>query len=282
MTRSTILFHKEWLLLLPRSYLYVPADNPRFLEKAETSPADSIILDLEDGVHRTKKNLARSQALEFLSRTNRINTVLRVNNDAFSSERELINHPKVSAIFLPKVENSASIEAFIKETGYSKKIIAFIESAQALRNIDQIASHQSVFSVGLGEADLFSNIVLGEAPHSQLRAYARCQLIFACAAHSKSAPIAPMSSNFIDLEAFKSESLELRAMGYWGRACIHPAQIEIVNEVFSADPAKIEEAKKIIEILDESSSGAEVALDGTMIDAAHLRWAKNYLDRIRH
>ena len=94
-------------------------------------------------------------------------------------------------------------------------------------------------------------------------------------------PIAPVSTNFIDLHEFEAECSELRSMGYWGRACIHPAQVEIANKVFMADEAKLEEAQKIVEILEGSQAGAEVALDGTMIDAAHLRWARNYLSRHR-
>jgi len=265
--------------LLARSYLYVPADNSRFLEKAETSLADSIILDLEDGVKNEKKQEARDKALAFLTQTQRNNFVLRVNPGSYEEEAELINHPKVKKIFLPKVEEVAAIELFLEETGAQNEIVVFIESARGLININDIAAQKSVTSIGLGEADLFSDVVLGEPPHPQLRNYARSKLIFACAAFAKSTPIAPMSPNFLDLEALRNECIELRSMGYWGRACIHPAQIETVHEVFSADPRKIEEAEKIIEILGESGSGAEVALDGSMIDAAHFRWAKNYLNR---
>ena len=77
--------------MLARSYLYVPADNSRFLEKAETSLADSIILDLEDGVKNEKKQEARDKALAFLTQTQRNNFVLRVNPGSYEEEAELIN-----------------------------------------------------------------------------------------------------------------------------------------------------------------------------------------------
>lgn len=267
--------------MLPRSYLYVPADNSRFLEKAETSPADAIILDLEDGVGLQRKEIARENAYSFLERSHRNYITLRVNPDSTAHERRLINHSAVNKVFLPKVDTPEMVEEFITSTQCQKPLAILVESAVGLRNINEIAAKKEVQSIGLGEADLFADIVLGEKPHNDLKSQARAQLIFASYGYSKMPPIAPVSTNFIDLGAFEAECLELRSMGYWGRACIHPAQVEIANKVFMADEAKLEEAQKIVEILEGSQAGAEVALDGTMIDAAHLRWARNYLARHR-
>lgn len=267
--------------MLPRSYLYVPADNSRFLEKAESSPADAIILDLEDGVSLQRKEIARENAYSFLERTSRQYITLRVNPDYSALERHLINHASVKKVFLPKVESPEMVEEFITSTQCQKPLAILVESAVGLRHINEIAAKKEVQSIGLGEADLFADIVLGEKPHPELKNHARAQLIFASYGHSKMPPIAPVSTNFIDLHEFEAECIELRSMGYWGRACIHPAQVEIANKVFMADEAKLEEAQKIVEILEGSQAGAEVALDGTMIDAAHLRWARNYLARQR-
>ncbi|NDA41707.1 MAG: CoA ester lyase, partial [Actinobacteria bacterium] len=86
--------------MLPRSYLYVPADNERFLEKAETSEADVVILDLEDSISASNKARARSLALDFLNKTNRKGIALRVNPIAVNDEIKLINHKKIDRIFL--------------------------------------------------------------------------------------------------------------------------------------------------------------------------------------
>jgi citrate lyase subunit beta/citryl-CoA lyase len=265
--------------LLPSSYLYVPADNSRFLEKAENSEAHAIILDLEDGVSSERKDLARENAYSFLEKTNRAYVALRVNLEAVQREKHLANQPKVRKVFLPKVNSAQVVRDFLTGSQCRKDLAVLIESAAGLQQINEIACIDQVQSIGLGEADLFADIVLGEQPHISLKNYARAQLIFASAAHSKIPPIAPVSTNFIDLEKYEAETIELRSMGYWGRACIHPSQVTIANQVFRRDEGKLEEARKIIEILQESQSGAEVALDGTMIDAAHLRWAKNYLAR---
>lgn len=264
--------------MLPRSYLYVPADNDRFLEKAKDSAADVIILDLEDGVAQAKKSIAREKALTYLNSTSKP-TALRVDADDFTNLSDLINHPNLSLVFLPKVSSQQDIEKFLATTHSTKLINALIETPQGLKKIDEIAATKPVSSIGIGEADFFANIVLGEKPHATLKNYVRATLVIASAAAQLHPPIAPVSSNFKDLTAYESETLELRAMGYWGRSCIHPSQVEIANKVFSADPDQLKKAREIITKLENSSSGALTDSDGEMIDAAHLRWARAYLDR---
>lgn len=264
--------------MLPRSYLYVPADNDRFLEKAKDSEADLIILDLEDGVSQTNKVIAREKALAFLNSSTRP-AALRVDADDISQLTELTQHENLSLIFLPKVSSKEDIVNFTKATGSHKSINALIESPQGLKKIDEIATAEYISSIGIGEADFFATIVLGEKPHATLRNYVRATLVIASAAAQLQPPIAPVSSNFKDLTAYEAETRELRAMGYWGRSCIHPAQVDIANKVFSADPEQLAKAREIIAKLENSSKGALTDSDGEMIDAAHLRWARSYLDR---
>jgi citrate lyase subunit beta / citryl-CoA lyase len=85
-----------------RSYLYVPGDNQRFLDKIADSKADAIILDLEDSVKFEAKSKAEQMLKEFLSSSNHQNLLLRVEPSRLKEQNNLINHPKIKKIYLPK------------------------------------------------------------------------------------------------------------------------------------------------------------------------------------
>lgn len=261
-----------------RSYLYVPADNARFLEKAETSEADAIILDLEDSVKVSAKNIAEGQLSEFLSTSQRINLMLRVEPNRISFEEELINHPKITKIYLPKANSLAAVQELNKHNKTNKAIHALIESSSGIENISEIATADNVVSLGIGEADFFGEISLSEEIHPAIKSYVRSKVVIASAAFNLRPPVAPVSSNFKNLENFADETKEFLAMGYWGRACIHPSQVEIANEIFTPNSKLKERAQKIIALMEHSQSGATVDDQGQMIDVAHLKWARRYLD----
>lgn len=263
--------------MLLRSYLYVPGDNQKFLAKAEVSTSDAIILDLEDSVKSDAKKFAEESVAQFLDASKRSNLMVRVEPTRLKATKDLINHPKVTKIYLPKVESSRDISEFNKLNQKGKPINALIESAVGLENIREIAQSENVESIGIGEADFFADIVLTSEISQSLLDFVRSRLVIASAANNLLAPIAPVSSNFKDLEMFEKETRELFNFGYWGRACIHPNQVEIVNRVFQQEEILIERARAIIASLESDGRGATSGTDGSMIDAAHLRWALRYL-----
>lgn len=261
-----------------RSYLYVPGDNQRFLDKAETSIADAIILDLEDSVKSDSKKLAEDRIREFLQKTSHQNLLLRVEPTRLNQIEDLINHPKIKKIYLPKANTSKEIEALNFYNSSNKPIHALIESARGLENISEIATSNNVSTLGIGEADFFSDVSLSTQISQGLLNYVRSKLVIASAAHNMKPPVAPVSANFQDLDKFEAETIEFLNYGYWGRACIHPNQIEIANKIFSINPEMVAKAQSIIDSLRESKSGAVVDEAGSMIDAAHIKWAEKYLN----
>lgn len=264
--------------MLMRSYLYVPGDNQKFLDKAESSNADAIILDLEDSVKHDAKEIAENTLREFLKSTNRNNLILRVEPSRIASISDLINHPKISKIYLPKADSKQAIDSFNQQNSAKKPIHALIESPAGLEKISEIASAENVQSLGIGEADFFAEIAISGQVHESLKSYVRSKVVIASAAYKLQPPVAPVSSNFKDLAKFEEETREFFAMGYWGRACIHPAQVDIANSIFTPDEKLKSKAEFIINALEKASSGAAVDDEGKMIDAAHLRWAQRYRD----
>lgn len=264
--------------MLPRSYLYVPADNERFLEKAETSEADVIILDLEDSISASNKARARSLALDFLNKTNRKGIALRVNPIAVNDEIKLINHKKIDRIFLPKVSQPSDVMGFIESSGTSSPLTAIIESPLGMINIKEVANIPQIASLSLGELDLFTSLVVADVAHEDLKTFSRSTLIFTSHAFNKLPPISPVSSNFKDLSTFETETMKFRAMGYWGRACIHPNQVSIANKIFTADKEMLRKAEEVIKLLGDGTRGVAQASDGSMVDIAHLHWARKFIE----
>lgn len=260
-----------------RSYLYVPGDNTRFLAKIATSSADAIILDLEDSVKTEAKSVAENTLHEFLASSDHKNLMLRVEPSRLREAEDLINHPKITKIYLPKADSQQVIDNLNLMNHSHKPIHALIESSLGLEKITEIAQAQNIQSLGIGEADFFAEIALTEEVHANLKSFVRSRVVIASSAYNLLPPVAPVSSNFADLTAFQQETREFLRLGYWGRACIHPAQIDIANEIFAIDPDLRSRAEFIVNALEQSNGGATVDRDGRMIDAAHLKWAWRYL-----
>ncbi|MBU3692322.1 MAG: CoA ester lyase [Candidatus Nanopelagicaceae bacterium] len=269
---------RGWYLMLMRSFLYVPGDNQKFLDKVESSNADAIILDLEDSVKFDSKEIAENTLREFLKSTSLNNLILRVEPSRIVNVLDLINHPKISKIYLPKADSKQAVDALNEQNSAKKPIHAIIESSIGLEKLSEIACMENVQSLGIGEADFLAEISLSDVVHESLKSYARSRIVIASAAYKLQPPVAPVSSNFKDLRKFESETKEFLEMGYWGRACIHPAQVDIANSIFTPDEKLKSKAEIIINALEKSSGGAAVDDEGKMVDAAHLRWAQRYRD----
>ncbi len=260
-----------------RSYLYVPGDNQKFLDKIADSEADVIILDLEDSVKLEAKSNAEQMLKDFLASTNHPNLLLRVEPSRLKQQSELINNPKIKKIYLPKSESTQSIQELNSFNDSNKPIHALIESASGIEAIDQIAKSKNVQSMGIGEADLFAQLSISGQMHPNIKNYVRSKLVIASSAYDLLPPTAPVNSDFKNLTSYEEETKEFLEMGYWGRACIHPTQVDIANKVFTPNPELKARAESIINALEHSNGGATVDEQGKMIDAAHLKWAKRYL-----
>ncbi|MBA8956891.1 hypothetical protein ACFQU9_14080 [Actinomadura namibiensis] len=110
--------------------------------------------------------------------------------------------------------------------------------------------------------------------------WARSQVVLASAAARVRPPIAPVSTDFRDLEALRTSTLALRRLGFRGRACIHPAQLPVVNEVFTPSPQEIARARDLVARHDAAmAEGSGVCLDerGRLVDEAVVRSARRLL-----
>jgi len=273
----------------PRSYLYVPADQNQKLEKAANRGADALIIDLEDSVSILNKEYARTNLVNFLNNFEGDATIwVRVNNNRNYLLDDLFAavHPKVTGISFPKSESSDQLFALDEEIlklenkiGTNKlQVLALIESAKGVVAANQIALSPRVTAMQLGEQDLSRELRLPSEFLDPPLAYARNAIIYASAMAGLMQPVGSVATQYSNLESLRESTQAIRRLGFFGRTCIHPAQVGVVNEIFSTDEGEVRRAQRIIELMEASNGGAAIFDDGSMIDQAHLKWARSILE----
>ncbi|MFB8351993.1 HpcH/HpaI aldolase/citrate lyase family protein [Streptomyces niveus] len=274
----------------PRSHLYVPADQPRFLRAAPRSGADALILDLEDAVAPSRKDGARAAAVEFAEERTaggpelwiRINEGARGRDDA----RALLATGRVDGLWMPKATAGADLDALIALVATAPEVALglLIESATGVLSLAGTAGRAGVRHLQLGEVDLRADLRMApdSAPGDQLLDWARGLTVAHTAAHGLVSAVAPVSVHTSDPGAFRTSSLRLRGLGFHGRACIHPVQVAVANEVFGVDPGELADAHALLDLFEQrvdAGSGAFRDSGGAMVDAATVRRARELTGR---
>lgn len=272
-----------------RSYLYCPADQPDRLSGALGRGADVVIIDLEDGVAASAKPEARGHAARFLSeRRSDLSPALMVRVNASEASRDLDALRDVANVcsgwYLPKA-TIGSVEVFASLLrsmlgDHPAPIVALIESAQGVLDAPAIARHGNVTNLALGEADLRADLGMAPSPDGSEFLPIRSAIVVASAAARIASPTAPASTDFRDLDAFRASCVELRALGFGARSCVHPAQVPIVAEVFEPSAEELDRARAMITAFDDAlTRGEGVLVDdaGRMVDEAVVRHARNLL-----
>ena len=278
-----------------RSHLYVPGDKPEVLAKALGRGADALIVDLEDAVAPTAKDEARRIITEWLAglpvaTENPVEIWIRTNSGADALiDVKAVASPAVTGFCVAKTESvdeienvAAALDVIEEELGLANGSFALaplLESASAVFLAREIAAAPRVKRLQVGEADLRADVgfTLGEDQRELL--FVRSMVVLASAAAGIDPPVGPVDPNFRDLDALKESTLAVQRLGYLGRACIHPAQAAVVNEVFTPSAESVEAARSLIERFDEAiAAGAGVFVDnGKMVDEAVIRQARRTL-----
>jgi citrate lyase subunit beta / citryl-CoA lyase len=267
-----------------RSYLYVPGDDPRRIEKALATGADAVVIDLEDAVAPNRKIEARKNAAEVLESEPARPTFVRVNapgSELAARDIDAVAAPYLSGLRLPKVESLESVRLVaetLEELRSQAIIQCLIESALGLELAFEIArSHERVSSISLGEADLAADLgVRGEAG----LLYARSRIVSASRAAGLPGPVQSVYTRVNDLDGLRRSTEEGRNMGFAGRSAIHPSQVPIINEVFTPTEEEVTEAQELLGRLEGeagSGTGAFVLEDGRFVDRAVVESARRTL-----
>jgi citrate lyase subunit beta / citryl-CoA lyase len=285
-----------------RSLLFVPADGGPKLDKAVASGADAVIVDLEDSIAPERKDTARVAALDFLKRAGaakqRPRLLVRINGlDTGMTDADLdaIVPGRPDAIVFPKAEGGASVvhldakltaqEAIAGVSEGQIKILAQgVESAAGLFAAGTFRG-ASVRLIGLtwGPEDLSAELGAEANRDTQGKLtepyrLARSICLYAAAA-AKLPAIETVYVDFRNSEGLRRDTEAARCDGFTGRLAIHPAQVPVINEVFTPSAAQIERAKAVVAAFAAQPGAGTVGIDGKMYDRPHLARAQALLAR---
>ena len=286
-----------------RSLLFVPGDSPKKLQKAKASGADALILDLEDSISGDRKGEARATTLAFLTefgpRAQRPRLFVRVNGLATGlTDDDLgVVAGRPDGIMLPKAEGGAAIvhldaklathEALHDLPDGHVRIVALTtETAKALFLAGTYAG-ASARLIGLtwGAEDLSAELgaETNRDPEGRfLDPYRLARSL--CLAAAASAAVQAIDTVYVDFRnsaGLRRETEEARRDGFTAKIAIHPAQVEIINEVFTPTADAIAKAKAVVAAFAADASAGVVGLGGVMYDRPHLKRAEQLLARAK-
>jgi citrate lyase subunit beta/citryl-CoA lyase len=265
---------------VPLTWLYVPADRDDRAAKAYASAADVVILDLEDAVAASSKPSARDRAADLVAAQPARPAEVRVNAldapwaaDDLAMVREL---PASVGVRVPKVTSAADVALVLTAVG-ERRVHCLLESAAGVEAAYSIAQAPGVVSIGLGEADLRSD--LGVSDDAGL-AWSRQRIVVAARAAALRPPAMAVFTNVTDVEGLAASCREGRRLGFVGRAAIHPRQLPVIESSFRPSPEEVTRAQRVVDAVAEASSdgvGTVLLADGSFLDVAMVEHARRVL-----
>jgi citrate lyase subunit beta/citryl-CoA lyase len=280
--------------------LFAPGNQARKVEKALTElPADAVILDLEDAVPIAGKEQTRDVVAAALSLPRRtgLRVYVRVNGvdtPWFFGDLDAVVLPRLDGIVLPKTAGAHAVfladrylthrERECDLPAGSIELMPLVESAEGLANLAEICCQgrrggARVRCLGFGAADLTADVGAIWTPGEDELLLARTQLVHASRLAGLDPPIDTVYPHFRDLEGLERTSRRGRDLGFQGRTCIHPDQIEPVNRIFSPTPEEISWAEEVMAAFSDAEARGVAAIQvrSQLIDYAFLPRARRIL-----
>jgi len=283
-----------------RSLLFVPADSERKLAKSLDTPADVLILDLEDAVAEARKAGARGTAAEFITaQAARLDAQVFVRINPLDSGLAMLDLaavvlPGLAGIMLPKIHSAADIvrlghglDALEAHAGIAQGTVRIVpvatETAQAVLNMQSFALPlPRLAGVTWGAEDLSAAVgavANREEDGGWSPLYTLANSLCLCAAAAAGVPpIDTLYADFRDAAGLAAACRASRRRGFRGRIAIHPDQVAVINEAYSPTAAELAHARRIVEAFAAQPDAGTLSLDGVMIDKPHLTQAQRTLD----
>jgi citrate lyase subunit beta/citryl-CoA lyase len=285
-----------------RSLLFVPADSQKKLDKAMTSGADALIIDLEDSVAIEGKAKARESAAAFLKNTakapQRPYMIVRVNSlqtGMTDADLDAVASANPDAIMLPKAEGGASVmhadaKLAVREAinglpdGHIRILPIATETAASLFLAGTFAgSSARLLGLTWGAEDLSAELGAQTNRDAEGRFLDPYRLARAlCLVGASAAQVPAFDTVYVDFrnsDGFRRECEEALRDGFVGKMAIHPAQVPIINEVFAPSAEAIARAKAVVDAFAASPGAGVVNIGGVMFDQPHLTRARQMLAR---
>lgn len=264
---------------VPRSYLFVPGNRPERFARAFDSGADAVIVDLEDAVAPDQKQAAR-EALAAWSKAggaHRAQLVVRINDDAsawFDADLAVLRILGPCRVMLPKAESRGQIDRLAAALVPGTRVLALVESARGLLEVDAIAAAPAVERLAFGTLDYALDLGLSDDPRGLL--YPASRIALASRVADLPAPIAGVTAAIDDEAALRGDVELARACGFGAKMCIHPRQVGLLHAMLAPTPQQRDWAARVLAAA-QAGTGA-VQVDGKMVDRPVLLRASAILE----
>jgi citrate lyase subunit beta/citryl-CoA lyase len=285
-----------------RSMLFVPGHKSSWAEKAVASGADALILDLEDSVPDSEKDVARGVVHDTLERLSSAgaSTDLWVRPNSHDSgllgaDLEAIVVPGLRGLYLPKVidareviEVAAVLSHIEQREGLDHgqvQLIPSFETAASMAHCEEIAAASPRVATLVGgtgpNADVGRELGFEFTVDGLETLYLRSRIILAARSNGLHHPLAGVWQDVADLDGFRRFAAANRGLGFRGMVLIHPSHVSISNEMFAPDAETVDYYRRMIIAFREAEAAGSAAVnfEGRMIDIAHLKTAEDVVGR---
>lgn len=274
-----------------RSLLFAPGNRPRMLEKVGAFGADAVIVDLEDAVPLDAKETTRAAVRDALERYRWPRAYVRVNAltalTSYSRPLGLADISEVACqwlagVVVPKVESVADVQAADAALAEAERrtaapegtfdLIPLVETALGVwRTADIAGSCPRVRRVAFGGGDFTTDIGVAWTAEGSEYFVARSLVVLMSRAARREAPLDTVFPDIADLAGLERDARQARALGFGGKCCIHPSQVDVVRRVFTPSADEVEQARRFADAFDAAvrAGNASVMVDGKLVDYAN-------------
>lgn len=262
------------LVSTARTLLFVPGNRAERFAKAFATAADMVILDLEDAVAPADKQRARDAVVAWLGTLapeDVARVVVRINATGTPWHEADLSAvaDRAGAVMLAKAEAGDALEA----VGRAAVVVALIETATGVLDARPIARTAGVARLAFGSFDLAAELGVDPVDADALRA-ARSALVLASASAGLAGPIDGVHAATEDAEALAAETTAARRLGFAGKLCIHPRQVETVDAVLRPSHEDVAWAERVLAAVPADLAGGVVTVDGRMVDKPVIERAR--------
>ncbi len=269
-----------------RSMLFAPGNKYELLQKFSKIQPDIAIIDLEDAVPDSEKQVARENLQKYAQEDKTAaTTYVRVNALVSQHFEEDIRSipPQIAGIVIPKVNDASDIERAtqaIERNSVSAKILVGIETVKGLMSVQDIFGTASVFAAYFGAEDYVHDLGGLRTDGNDEVLFARTQI--GISSRLFGVPVVDqIVADFSDSERFMKEAQQAKSLGFTGKLCIHPSQVPLANQSFSSTPEEIQQAIELLKVYDEAVANgtASIVHNGQMVDEALAKQARRILSQ---
>lgn len=262
-----------------RSVLFVPGGRGDMIAKVGRSAPDVAVVDLEDAVAAPDKDTARRTAVAAVDALDpgRTTVLVRVNPPStpwFAADVAAAAASRAAGVVLPKVEHVDEVARLRSLLPGDAVVVVGLETALGVADCRTLLAAGGITAAYFGAEDYIADLGGRRTPGGAEVGYARARVVLA----ARLAGVAPIDQAVVavrDPQRFRDDARDGRALGYQGKICLHPTQVEIAHGVFTPSAEEVAHARAV---LDAAAAGVGI-VDGAMVDEVHVRMARTVLHR---